>query len=511
MIAGSVNWLFKANTQKAQDSLSKLKRVSLGVSSAMNRVARLTRGAAKGISKVGSAAGKASSGVSSVAKRMGKLGLVVSAATGAMGGFVATIGGNIRETQRWADSLGIPAKRLEALQRVGRQYGIDAERMADATKDLNERVADAASGAPAMVQAFAAMGLKAEDLIDLRADQQLFKVAGAIQKMKTSGEQSFRAMELMADAGFDLLPLIRDNGEAFEAMAIAAENSDTALKTHERGSLLAANTAFTRMMGTLGDLANKLAAKLAPTFERFFNWVGKNAPKIADKLGDVARSMYTYFKDSAIWVEDVFVDMYNSVLTILEKLEGAFAKYVLDPIENSVLTMNMGGQYGDITNSVENGKRIKEQREKRENASPEGYTRLEAGMAKKILEKGEKIFEKITGMTVEGMKAVEELKTKNKQTNGLMNRNAISWTPQDKKKEESKDIYDTAKAMAKEINPNRITLGGSSQNVQNQQLNEQKEIRKNTAEGVKQSEQVKSILEKIHSSMNPLGGIGTIA
>ncbi len=333
MLAGAVNWIFRANTLNATRSLGRLQRtfktglnVSGNFAKGLGRLAPVFVKLGGGVAAAGNGLLKFGGYVKGMIFKLGKLIFWAKATGFALGAIVVAIGKNLRETQRWADSLNIPAKRLEAMQRVGSRYGITAERMADATKDLNEKISDAKSGAKVYVEALGAMGLKWQDLIGLRADEQMFKVTEAMQKMSVAGDQSFRVMELMADAGFDMLPLIRKNGDAFEKLTLEAENSETALSDLERGSLLSANTAFTKMMGVLGDLTNKLGAKFAPAFERFFNYVSDNAPELYKTIKGVALNIYNSFKDNLMNAGDMwdgfFKGIDDNIASIKSKYEG---------------------------------------------------------------------------------------------------------------------------------------------------------------------------------------------
>ena len=462
MIAGILNLLFKADTKQASKGMKKLSKDSSNLTMDLKDMG---------------------SGMAGFSLRLAK-GLGI--AGGAIGALTVATSGNIRETQRWADSLGIPAKRLEALRLVGAKYGIDAERMADATKDLNERVADAASGAPAMVEAFKAMGLEAKDLIDLRADEQLFKVADAIEGMGSAGAQSFRAMELMADAGFDLLPLIRDNGKNFKKMTEEIEGSGFALSNLQRGSLLTLNNSFSNLTATVGQLIAKVASGLSPVLSKIFDSLSSKSAGFMESIKSIGINLYREFKGYVKIMAEVFSPWYviisgliDSVKPLLNVLyEGfkfvvTFARRAFSEIGR--LLIPVGKTIGAILEvalapfqwladgiSAMNklaGKREKETVEARVGDEVDGiFAKIEGGFGD--------IFSKTDKAMAEKLK----LDLKDKTTGGLLNESPNA-TP-----------AKSSSLVARQVNPNRIRLGGNSGlAIQNKQLSAQKKIALHTA------------------------------
>jgi hypothetical protein len=468
-VAGSVNLLFKATTTQAIKGLKAMQTVSMKTTHAMSALA--------------------GAGVN-MGKQLGKIGLGVGAATTAIGGLAVSMASNVRENQRWADSLGIPAKRLEALQKVGARYGIDSERMADATKDLNERISDAVSGAPAMVEAFAAMGLQAKDLINLRADEQLFKVSEAIQKMGNAGDQSFRAMELMADAGFDLLPLIRENGSAFAQMTREAENSNTAMSNLERGSMLSLNNSFTQLSGMAGDVATKLMSKLAPAFERVFNFASKNMVAFGKTAFSVVKFIYNAWTGGFKLLGN-FVGWALDLIGLDFKTVGKFIDdYIITPLMVSIDMLKKVGANGfeaiSLTSLKESSARIGA------NSSDIGSRIGEAMDKGSVFDVMENRLAQIFTVTEEGVKQQKVLDAKDK---------IVDSSTQGNK---AKASLATMAASAQQVNPNRIRLGNATdgQSMQKQQLDAQR----TTAE---QTRKMNAHLASIASAAN--GWMGAVA
>jgi hypothetical protein len=475
-VAGSVNLLFKATTTQAIKGLRAMQTVSLKTTHAMSALA--------------------GAGVN-MGKQLGKIGLGVGAATTAIGGLAVSMASNVRENQRWADSLGIPAKRLEALQKVGARYGIDSERMADATKDLNERVADAASGAPAMVEAFAAMGLQAKDLINLRADEQLFKVSEAIQKMGNAGEQSFRAMELMADAGFDLLPLIRENGAAFAQMTMDAENSNTAMSNLERGSMLSLNNSFTQLSGMAGEVATKLMSKLAPAFEKSFAFISKHMISFGKTALNITLGMYEGFKALVTGIDSLMGAMLNFLGTDMRSVGKMFDDYLITPLMTTINLLKKVGETGDASKLIDPKAWLNAQREAQSGGAGImeriGASRMDGTFFDKMEDK----LSQLLAVTEEGVKQQKVLDAKDK---------IVDSSTQGNKARAS---LATMAASAQQVNPNRIRLGNATdgQSMQKQQLDAQRTTAEQTR---KMNAHLASIASVANGWMGAVaGGIGS--
>lgn len=193
--------------------------------------------AGENVDKFGEKAKETSEGVSKGFSKM-KIGvLAVVAALGAaaiaMKKFSDSVATNAREQRLWAKRLNVNVEVFSQLVAVGQTFGATVDDMGDSIKDLNERIADAARGNKTYGDALKVIGLNAKDLIKIPIEDQFLKVADAIGKLNNAGDQNFITAELMADAGFRLLPAFRAGEEGIRAMMKATEELGASFNEEE--------------------------------------------------------------------------------------------------------------------------------------------------------------------------------------------------------------------------------------------------------------------------------------
>ncbi|MDG2898454.1 phage tail tape measure protein, partial [Vibrio parahaemolyticus] len=106
--------------------------------------------------------------------------------TAALGTLGYTLYENQREMQRMATTAGMTVEEYSKLTHVTNSLGLENEYLADALKDLNVRVVDAASGGGALVDFFLSIGESAEDWMKLDPVQQFSRFQETISRMDAS-------------------------------------------------------------------------------------------------------------------------------------------------------------------------------------------------------------------------------------------------------------------------------------------------------------------------------------
>ncbi|MDW2215744.1 hypothetical protein [Vibrio sp. 1982] len=130
-------------------------------------------------SKVGTMAGS----IRNLSGSLTRLGLVGTGTTAALGTLGYTLYENQREMQRMATTAGMTVEEYSKLTHVTNSLGLENEYLADALKDLNVRVVDAASGGGALVDFFLSIGESAEDWMKLDPVQQFSRFQETISRM----------------------------------------------------------------------------------------------------------------------------------------------------------------------------------------------------------------------------------------------------------------------------------------------------------------------------------------
>ena len=106
---------------------------------------------------------------------------------------------------------GVAAGELLVLQRAFDNTGAGAEKVSPAIAKMSSSIVDAMSGTGAAAKAFDQLGLSAEALINLPAEQQFQKIGNALAGVANETQRSALASDLFGGKlGKDLLPLMTD-------------------------------------------------------------------------------------------------------------------------------------------------------------------------------------------------------------------------------------------------------------------------------------------------------------
>ncbi|ESW45019.1 phage tail tape measure protein [Vibrio alginolyticus] len=140
----------------------------------------------KNISSFNSKVGTMAGSIRSLSGSLTRLGLVGTGTTAALGTLGYTLYENQREMQRMATTAGMTVEEYSKLTHVTNSLGLENEYLADALKDLNVRVVDAASGGGALVDFFLSIGESAEDWMKLDPVQQFSRFQETISRMDAS-------------------------------------------------------------------------------------------------------------------------------------------------------------------------------------------------------------------------------------------------------------------------------------------------------------------------------------
>lgn len=173
---GNVNIAMSANAAKLiQQTEQAQKSFKASLKKMMKNISSFNK-------KVGNMAGS----IRNLTGFLTRLGIVGSGTTAALGTLGYTLYENQREMQRMATTAGMTVEEYSKLTHVTNSLGLENEYLADALKDLNVRVVDAASGGGALVDFFLSIGESAEDWMKLDPVQQFSRFQETISRMDAS-------------------------------------------------------------------------------------------------------------------------------------------------------------------------------------------------------------------------------------------------------------------------------------------------------------------------------------
>lgn len=182
-----------------------------------------------------------------------------------------------------ANALGLTSEQFTGIAAVAKSVGNDTKEFIESLVTLGKLGTDAAAGTEQASQAFADLGLNANEFIKLRADEQFFQVFESLNKIQDPLKRT-RALMLAfgEDGGKILLPLLGKSGDELRKMAagFAISGEDMAKATAASKSYTDATTALSRAWQSVSVSAapfvKMLGEGIAQGVNVFREWINAN-------------------------------------------------------------------------------------------------------------------------------------------------------------------------------------------------------------------------------------------
>jgi len=166
-----------------------------------------------------------------------------------------------------SDRLGIATEKLAGLQHAASLAGVENRTLEKSLQNLAVGVSDAADGTGVAKDALLELGLSAGILEQLPLDQQMSKVAEAMQGVTNQADKVRIATDLFGARGVAVLNMIGGGSENLAIMAAEAEHLGIAVSRVDAAQIEMANDAVTRATGVFTGLGNQLAANFSPLIQ----------------------------------------------------------------------------------------------------------------------------------------------------------------------------------------------------------------------------------------------------
>lgn len=241
----------------------------------------------------------------------GKLGNVKQAmgvAAGAAAGFSAGVvalgsaltaltlnaADNRRELERMARQAKTSTGEFQALAFATKQYGVDADQVADITKDVSDRLGEFTRSGTGAFEDFAdIMGMSKEQALETAEAFSEMSGTEAIQAMVSqmesagaTGDEITSVLESLGSELSRLYPLFRSNGEEMARVTgrFAALNDELSLSEEQSESLTQVAEDFDLMTAAISKSGTAISAKFAPALSSMLNTVTEVVPEATNSL-----------------------------------------------------------------------------------------------------------------------------------------------------------------------------------------------------------------------------------
>lgn len=234
-------------------------------------------------------------------------GLAALAGVGLSGAaFKSFVGGameSIDVTTKLADRVGIATEALTGLQHAASLAGVDQEQFNASLEKMQKTIGDGAKGG-ASAEAFARLGLSAEELANSGAQESFYAIADAIKAIENPAERAAAVTDIFGKSGAKLANTLMLGSEGLKAAGIEADKLGISFSRVDAAQVEAANDAMTKVGETFKGVANQIAIQLAPFIEELANhFVG--AATAGDGMASLVGKGFEYIAQGAAHFADI--------------------------------------------------------------------------------------------------------------------------------------------------------------------------------------------------------------
>jgi len=171
-----------------------------------------------------------------------------------------------------SEQTGLAIDKLMVLQTAFKQAGLGAEEVQPVINKMQKAIESAATTGGPAASAFSKLGLSAQKLSGMGADQQLQLIGDAISKIQNPTERAATAMEVFGKSGGRVLALFASGGldEAAQAVGKQAQLMRDNAGIFDRVTDIL-GTAATKLQGLYVGVASKVAPMLMTAVNAFKN------------------------------------------------------------------------------------------------------------------------------------------------------------------------------------------------------------------------------------------------
>lgn len=286
------------------------------------------------------------------------MGTAIIAAGTALSTMVVMTAKGEQELQAMSRQAKLTTGDFEALAFATKQYGINAEQVADISKDISDKLGEFARDGKGPFEDFVNTvgltteeGMKlAEEFGQLSSDQVILEMANQLEQAGASADVTTQVFESMGNDLSKLTPLFANNGKELNALTKRYNeiNAQLGLTAEEAEKLKESATSFDLLTESIGNGTKLIAAQFAPALNEFFNGVIDVVPRATQVVVDFINSFKSPEQITQLEsLNNLIEDQENAISRLQGKIAGN---------ENVIKTY-----YGDTTAQVEANKLLNQQ------------------------------------------------------------------------------------------------------------------------------------------------------
>lgn len=229
-----------------------------------------------------------------------------------------------------AEKVGVTVEALQELRFAAQQTGVSEDQLATALNRLNKSMGDLQLGKKSAVDAFAQIGLAADDLKGKAPDEALRIIADALNKLPDAQQRVAVGSQIMGKSFNQLLPLINGGSAALDGYAakarqagiITAEEArklDEAADSWERFKARVSVVAA-KFIASVVDMDNAVTPKLLA--------IENEARALGEAISNLATTAVNAVTNMVAGIRNVLTRAFSAVIDAAEKkIDSLAAKF----------------------------------------------------------------------------------------------------------------------------------------------------------------------------------------
>jgi len=229
-----------------------------------------------------------------------KVATVVLAVNAAISAMVLSSAKNRKELELLSKQAKVSTEDFQALAFSTSQFGVNAEQIADISKDIADKVGEFSSAGTGAFQDYAdVIKLTKEEAKQaaiefqgLSSQEVIGKMVSEMEKAGATGDQMTFVLESMGNDLSRLQPLFSNNSKELDKLKnrFKSVNEELQITDLQAENLKEVSTSFELMTSQMGNAATTISATLAPVMDDFFNDVIAIVPQATQTIIDFANS-----------------------------------------------------------------------------------------------------------------------------------------------------------------------------------------------------------------------------
>jgi hypothetical protein len=190
-----------------------------------------------------------------------------------------------------ARNLGATNDAVRSLSIAASDAGVSSGALTSAMSQLNQRIGEARTGSGAAAESMARLGVSADDLSRMDADERMATLADRFSELGMSSSAVQYELRQLGIRGNEMVAFMQSGGGAIRAAQQEVEDLGLSLSAIDAAKVEQANDAFARIGLLVESVSQRIAIELAPILTALSEMFVDNA-KAAGGVGEVTSKSF---------------------------------------------------------------------------------------------------------------------------------------------------------------------------------------------------------------------------